>query len=219
MTANGARPDGTTVYSGLRADIVAGELPPGTPLRETALAERFGVSRTPVREALRRLEQDRLLVPGVRGLEVRRVDPEEVVQIYDMRIMLEAEAARQAAAGHRTSDLLRLEGLLARDRELVEPDDAARIRTNLEFHAMLWQATHNPVLIDLLERLSVHLVHAPRSTLSVGGRWNEALGEHADLLRAVRDRDADRAAGIAAAHMNTARSLRLNLLREAAGRA
>lgn len=219
MTANGARPDGTTVYAGLRADIVAGELPAGTPLRETALAERFGVSRTPVREALRRLEQDRLLVPGARGLEVRRIDPEEVVQIYDMRILLEAEAARQAAAAHRTSDLLRLEGLLARDRELVEPDDATRTRTNLEFHAMVWAATHNPVLIDLLERLCVHLVHAPRSTLSVGGRWREALDEHDELLRAVRDRDADRAAGLATAHMNTARSLRLDLLREAAGQA
>lgn len=218
MTSNGSRSDGSTAYARLRADILAGELAPGTPLRETALAERFGVSRTPVREALRRLEQDRLLVPGARGLEVRRIDPEEVVQIYDMRILLEAEVARQAAAAHRTSDLLRLEGLLARDQDLVDPDDVTRMRTNLEFHEALWQATHNPVLVDLLHRLSVHLVHTPRSTLSVDGRWDAALDEHAGLLRAVRGRDADRAAEIATAHMNTARSLRLDLLREAAGR-
>ncbi|AXB42281.1 GntR family transcriptional regulator [Amycolatopsis albispora] len=212
-----SRTDAEAVYHDLRAEILSGGFPPGTPLRETALATRFGVSRTPVREALRRLAQDRLLVAGTRGMEVRTIDAEEVVQIYDMRVLLEAEAAGQAAQARGTTDLLRLEGLLERDRKAVDPDDATRMRTNLEFHAAVWRATHNPVLIDLMERLTGHLVHAPRSTLSVGDRWREALDEHERLIAAIRDRDEAAARSIAAAHMNTARQIRLSLLREAAG--
>ena len=208
--------DAKSVYQKLRDEIAAGALPPGSPLREIPLAERFGVSRTPVREALRRLEQDRLLVPGDRGMVVRAIDPHEVVQVYDMRVLLEAEAAAQAARDRRPADLVRLEGLLARDRALADPDDATRIRTNLEFHAALWQATHNPVLVDLLERLTVHLVHAPRSTLSVGDRWRHALDEHARLLDAVRDHDETTARAVAGEHMATAREIRLRLLRDTA---
>lgn len=209
--------DAKVVYQRLREEIAAGVLAPGSPLREIPLAGRFGVSRTPVREALRRLEQDRLLVPGDRGMVVRAIDPHEVVQVYDMRVLLEAEAAGQAARDRRTADLVRLEGLLDRDRALVDPDDGTRIRTNLEFHAAVWQATHNAVLVDLLERLTVHLVHAPRSTLSVGDRWRHALDEHARLLDAVRDRDEATARTIAGEHMATAREIRLRLLRDAAG--
>ena len=151
--------DAKAVYRQLRDEITGGALPPGSPLREIPLAERFGVSRTPVREALRRLEHDRLLVPGDRGMVVRAIDPHEVIQIYEMRIVLEAEAAGHAARDRRTADLVSLEGLLERDRTLVDPEDSIRIRTNLEFHTAIWRATHNPVLVDLLERLTTHLVH------------------------------------------------------------
>ncbi|AOS65281.1 GntR family transcriptional regulator [Actinoalloteichus hymeniacidonis] len=219
MTTTGGtgRTDAQTVYTGLRDEILAGVLPPGTPLREVNLATRFSVSRTPVREALRRLEQDRLVISQGRGIQVRAVDPQEVVQVYDMRILLEAEAAGQAAQARTVADLLSLEGLLARDRALVDPDDGTRIRTNLEFHAALWQAAHNPVLSDLLGRLNIHLVHVPRSTLSVGDRWSAALDEHERLIEAIRDRDTALARQIGAAHMSTAREIRMALLRDAAG--
>ncbi|WP_225944270.1 FCD domain-containing protein [Actinophytocola algeriensis] len=101
---------------------------------------------------------------------------------------------------------------------MPDPDDATRIRTNLEFHAAIWQATHNPVLVDLLERLTTHLVHAPHSTLSVGDRWQTALAEHARMLEAIRTRDEPMARTLAGDHMNTAREIRLTLLREAATR-
>ena len=208
-----ARPDAQRIYTELRADIAGGALPAGSPLREVALAGRFGVSRTPVREALRRLQHDGLLVPGHRGLQVRRADPREVVQVYDLRILLEAEAAAQAARAHGPADLVRLEGLLARDRALTGPDPA----TNSEFHAAVWSAAHNPVLEDLLHRLMLQAVHVPRSTLSVAGRWAEALGEHAALVEAIRAGDAAAARRLAGDHLRTARELRLHLLREAPG--
>ena len=185
-------------------------------MREITLAERFGVSRTPVREALSRLQQERLLERVSRGLQVPEIEPAQVIQIYDMRIMLEEEAAGQAARARQFTDLMRLEALLERDRQLVDPDDATRITTNLEFHAALWACAHNPVLTDLLERLSTHLVHAPQSTLSVESRWNAALDEHAALISAVERQDVDEARRIARAHMETARQIRLKLLREGA---
>ncbi len=209
------RPDAESIYEELRAEIGAGRLSAGSPVREVAVATRFGVSRTPVREALRRLQHDRLLVPGARGLQVREVDPQEVVQVYDIRILLEAEAAREAARAHTPADLMLLEGLIARDRSLVDPPDQLRAQTNSEFHAAVWQATHNRVLQDLLERLVVHLVRTPHSTLSAPGRWEQALDEHQELLDAVVQGDGDTAARLAAEHMGRAREIRLNLLRTA----
>lgn len=210
----GARVDVNAIYTDLRSDILAGVLPPGTPAREVALAERFGVSRTPVREALRRLEHDRLLVASSRGLVVRSVDPTEVIQVYDVRILLEGEAAREAAEARNAADLLRLESLLERDRSMVDPSDSTRTSTNMEFHESVWAATHNEVLQDLLRRLTVHLVRAPHSTLSAPGRWEQALDEHAALVEAIRRRDADTACSIASEHMSSAREIRLQLLRE-----
>ncbi|GAA1356673.1 GntR family transcriptional regulator [Arthrobacter koreensis] len=211
-----SRKDGESIFLTLRSEILSGLHPPGTPMREVNLAERFGVSRTPVREALSRLQQERLLERVARGLQVPQVDPQQVIQVYDMRILLEEEAAGQAARARRFTDQMRLEALLERDRSLQDPDDQTRIKTNLEFHSAVWACAHNPVLQDLLERLSTHLVHAPHSTLSVGQRWEDALEEHAALVDAIDREDADTARTIARNHMATARALRLQLLREGA---
>lgn len=208
------RHDGDSIYRELRAEILAGALPPATPLREVAISERFGVSRTPVRDALRRLKHDRLLEQGARGLQVHQATAQEAIQVYDVRILLEQEVAGQAAASRDITDVVRLEGLLARDLALVNPDDATRASTNLEFHAAVWAAAHNPVMEDLLQRLSTHLIRTPQSTLSVGDRWQEALAEHSLLVDAISSRDEAKARELARAHMETARTLRLGLLRD-----
>lgn len=208
------RHDGESIFLTLRGEILSGVHPPGTPVRETSLAERFGVSRTPVREALSRLQQERLLERVARGLQVPQIDPQQVIQIYDMRILLEAEAAGQAAKSRQFADLMQLEALLQRDRALEDPDDHTRIVTNLEFHAAVWNCAHNPVLRDLLDRLSTHLIHAPHSTLSVSDRWAESLGEHAALVQAIEAQDSAAASTIARAHMEKARTLRLQLLKQ-----
>lgn len=204
------------VYERLRGEILGGLLPPGTALREVALAERYGVSRTPVREALRRLEHDKLLEAGDRGLRVRQPSHAEVVQVYDARILLEGAAAEQAARTRGEADLAVLDGLLARDLALADPSPARRADTNVEFHEAVWRATHNPVLIDLLQRLNLHLIHTPTTTLTAPGRWEQALAEHEALIAAIRAGDAAAAGDVARGHMRTARDVRLRMWRERA---
>ena len=216
LTDSSERVGGETIFVVLRHEILTGVHPPGTPLREVGLSERFGVSRTPVREALRRLQHERLLERADRGLQVPRIDPQEVIQIYDLRVMLEEDAAGQAAQSRGTADQLRLGALMERDLGLIAPDDQTRVRCNLEFHAAVWSAAHNRVLEDLLERLSTHSIHAPHSTLTVAHRWEDALDEHAALAKAIGERRVEDARNIARQHMETARTLRLQLLREAA---
>lgn len=209
-----AKHDRDSIFSALRDQILRGELTAGTLLREVALGERFGVSRTPVRDALIRLEEAGLILRTGRGLEVRGVDPQAVVQVYDMRILLEEEVAGQAAENRSINDLLKLEALLERDQRIEDRSDGTLIQANLEFHRAVWDAAANPILIDLLQRLDGHLVHAPRSTLSVDGRWEESLVEHAALVDALRSRDREQARAIARRHFEQARTLRLSLLRQ-----
>jgi DNA-binding GntR family transcriptional regulator len=209
-----ARVSSREVYERLRRDILGGRLPAGTALRETALADRYGVSRTPVREALRRLEHDKLLEAGDRGLRVREPSHDEVVQVYDARILLEGAAAEQAARTRGEADLAMLDGLLARDLALSDPSPETRADTNIEFHHAVWRATHNPVLIDLLQRLNLHLIHTPTTTLTAPGRWEQALGEHRALIAAIRDGDVAAAGDVARGHMRAARDVRLRMWRD-----
>lgn len=214
MTPRNDRPQ---VLETLRSEILDGTLEPGAALREVALASRFEVSRTPVRDALSRLEQAGLVVRSGRALVVQGTDPQTVVQICDARTLLEEQIAGDAALHRTVQDVLRLEALLERDRTLEEPDlEDGRLlaRCDLEFHQALWAASHNPVLTELLETLTQRPVDTRRSTLSSSGRWEQALDEHAQMLRVVSDRDDAAARAIARAHSETDRTLRMDILRE-----
>lgn len=199
------------VHAQLKDDLLQGAFQPGDALREVALAERFGVSRTPVREALTRLLHEGLLERCARGLFVKEIDPEQIMQVYDLRILLEGQTAQESASVRTEVDLVRLQALVDRDRALAEPDDATRLATNIEFHRALWRAAHNPVLEDLLERLATHQIHAPSSTLSVGSRWTESLDEHQRIVDHVRERDSAKASELIQKHMSTAKALRLKM--------
>lgn len=206
-----AKMDSETIHAELRAEILHGSHRPGTAFKEVALAGRFGVSRTPVREALGRLAQEGLLERGTRGLQVRDITPEQLMQVYDLRVLLEGQAALEAASARTEMDLIRLEGLVERDRALTDPDGQTRLRTNIDFHSALWSAAHNPILKDLLDRLSTHQIHAPSSTLSIGSRWGESLDEHAEMVRVIRERDGTAAQETMRRHMSEARRIRLSL--------
>jgi DNA-binding GntR family transcriptional regulator len=202
------------VYERLREEIVSGRLASGAPLVEAAVAAHYGTSRTPVREALRRLEQDGLVERGDRGLRVRTRGPEEILEIYEVRILLEAAAARDAAERGGRLDLMRIGH--ARDAmAAADPADRdAMVATNRAFHEEIWASSHNGTLVDLLTRLNSHITRYPATTLTSQGRWAEVLREHAGLVRAIEARDGDAAARIAGDHMAKARDIRLRMYGE-----
>ncbi|WP_431710306.1 GntR family transcriptional regulator [Glutamicibacter uratoxydans] len=206
-----AKLDAQAIHAQLRQQLLRGHFMPGDPLREVALAEEFGVSRTPVREALTRLLHEGMLERRARGLFVREIEPEQIMQVYDLRIMLEGQAASEAAEMRSETDLAKLQGLIDRDRALENPDDVTRLVTNIEFHRTLWKAARNPVLEDILDRLASHHVHIPSSTLSVGNRWEESLNEHQRICDCIRDRDASGARDVVQQHMKTAKAMRLTM--------
>ena len=200
-----------TTYEKLREGIVSGEYPPGTHLVETALAETLGVSRTPIREALSRLQQDGLVERGSRGLQVRQRSSAEILEIFEVRIVLEGTAAKLAAERHTEVDRIRIQAHLANldSNKGAAPDVQAAI--NREFHRSIWYASHNRALIDMLERLSVHMFRYPFTTYEAKGRPETSILEHKELADAIIAHDSERAARLASHHMTVARDIRLEL--------
>ncbi len=206
--ATGARP---TPYELIKNAILAGDLEPDRLLTEVALAQWAGVSRTPIREALRRLEQDGLVVRTAQGNVVRSRSPEEILNIYETRIVLEAQAARVAAERRSDHDLRVMRWALARGQAADVTDSAQLVEANDAFHRAVWNASHNESLVDLLERLALHLARYPSTTLSAPGRWADALTEHAALTDAIERRSGKLAHRLAEEHFAAARDLRLQL--------
>lgn len=198
-------------YEMLKRAILRGELKPGQALVETALATWCQVSRTPIREALTRLEQDGLVDRSDRGLVVRERSPEEIMDVYETRIVLEATVGRVAAERRSPHDLRSLRRLLAMGDEVDGSDPHATVAANQQFHRALWRASHNESLLDLLERLNLHLARYPETTLSYPGRWKTARGEHAAILDAVEARNGDLAHELLLTHFTEARDIRLTL--------
>lgn len=206
-----------SLYHQLLEEVLEGDLRPGEVLVESALGKRFGVSRTPIREALRMLEQDGILERVNRGMRVRQTSPEEVLEIYGVRAILEAAAARDAATRRTDSDLAILDRILRSmsEAETATPREMAAI--NRSFHRAVWQASGNHTLADLLERLAVHLRRYPATTYLRVGRWEQALDEHRLLLAAIKEGNSDTAAEVAENHMQAARDVRLDMIRDGAG--
>jgi len=203
----------TSLYGRLRAAILDGEFRPGAVLTEVALAAAYGVSRTPVREALRRLEQDGIIKRDGRQLTVRLTTPEEVLEIYDCRIVLEGMAAEWAARMRTDYDLALMGRALDRMANLRQDAMPSEMTSaNHVFHDSLWKASHNSTLFDLLERLGVHIRRYPEPTVSQPGRWEEVVREHKAILDAIRERDAEQARQRSIEHMTAARNLRLAMI-------
>lgn len=198
-------------YERLKRAILAGEIRPGEPLTELVLADWYKISRTPIREALTRLEQDGLVTRGDRGLIVRESSPGEILDLYETRIVLESKAASVAADRRTSNDLIAMRRGAERSDRLDTEDGAALAQTNREFHRTVWRASHNESLIDLLERLDMHLGRYPATTLTYPGRRSSAHRQHIGLINAIERRDCEAAARVATEHFTDARAIRLQL--------
>ena len=198
-------------YELLRADVVSGTLTPGQRLSEASLSREYGVSRSPVREALASLERDGLIERIGMVARVRERTAEEMLDIYQVRIYLEGAIAHDAAQRRNAIDVRRLKAAHEAGADIDVNDPKALLAANRVLHDALAAASHNATLVDLQRRLNAQIATLPAKTLGFPGRWQEAHKEHGKIVKAVEDQDVDTAHATAESHMARARDIRLLL--------
>ncbi len=199
------------VYQLILNAIDGGELPGGARLIETELAERFGVSRTPVREALKRLEAQGVAAAQGRRLVVASLDHDQLGELYEVRGVVEGLAARLAARHAAPEEIAVLRGMVEADRALAgRPRELAQ--ANKRFHRQLHRASHNRYLDQMLQGMRRSLALLSTTSLSVPGRGAESVAEHDAIVRAIEARDEDAAEAAARRHISNAYVSRLKVI-------
>jgi DNA-binding GntR family transcriptional regulator len=188
---------GGIITDTLREMIARGELAPGTLLRQRQLAQEFNVSPTPVREALRRLESEGLVISEVhRGSRVATVDLDEQEENLRVLAALESLAVSLASEKIVESDLDEIRALELRFAECAEGDPALK-ELNWAFHFRIYECARSPLLLSLMRLLWLAFPRGPQDWRPHG----ESIEQHAELVAALATRDADRAASIIEKHV------------------
>lgn len=197
-------------YSLILEAIDEGIYKPGARMVESELAERLGVSRTPIREALQRLETQRLLIREGRSLIVASLDHNQLAELYAVRAELEGLAARLAAQHAAPEEVRVLREMVEEDHKLIG-DPAALSRANRRFHKQIHLASHNRYLVEQLDLVHRTMALLATTSLAVEGRSQTAVGEHDAIVQAIEARDGDAADTALRAHISRAFETRLRL--------
>ena len=202
------KPQNTDAYSMILEAIDLGVYRPGDRLVESELAERFGVSRTPIREALQRLETQSLLARDGRSLIVASLDHNQMAELYVVRRELEGLAARLAAQ-HATPEEVRiLREMVEQDNKLVD-DPPALSRANRRFHKQIHLASHNRYLVQQLDLVHRTMALMATTSLAAQGRGAIAQSEHDAIVEAIEDKNEEAAYQALCDHISVAFMTRL----------
>ncbi|MFP9230382.1 GntR family transcriptional regulator [Pectobacterium cacticida] len=193
--------------------IEKGELLPGERLQETRLAKQFGLSRTPIREALHRLETLGLVEPGPqRGLMIAQISYERLRQLFAVREGLERLAMELAVASASAEELALLQDMVEVEKTLT---DSRQLHDhNRLFHRQIYRATHNPYLNEMLENLRIHLSLLRGTTYESMSRVEEARREHGAIVDALVRRDKAAAQDAACQHVRNGYRARLSMFNQ-----
>lgn len=211
---NGA-PSGMTLaeeaYARINQMLLEGEIPPNGLVREADLVRRLGLTRTPIREALVRLQAEGVLqaIPSG-GYLVVEIDVDDLREVYDVRAVLESHAARLAAQRRTRTDIAQLEDLFEEmERAISAGDEALLAQLNSRFHETIAIASRNTYLQSMLGNIRNVFERYRRRAVNDPGRRTHSHDEHRDLIDAIRAGDADRAAEIIDRHVRRALDFRL----------
>lgn len=205
------------IQASLREAIASGVLPAGLRLREVPLAEHFGCSTTPVREALRRLEHEGLVrVYPRRGAEVNSVSTAEVSHLYETRLVLECYAIRRAAERRPSAADLAGARKMLEEQQLSLQNKSADAPLDADFHREITALAGNPMIAELVDRTTrqIEAVQARTDSVVAGGREHAAKA-HAAILAAVAKGQADRAESLMRQHLDWASKAVMAVLAEA----
>ena len=202
------RPAPKDAYAMILEAIDVGVFRPGDRLVESELADRFGVSRTPIREALQRLETQSLLSRDGRSLIVASLDHNQMAELYVVRRELEGLAA-SLAAQHATAEEVRiLREMVEADNQLVD-DPPALARANRRFHKQVHLASHNRYLVQQLDLVYRTMALMATTSLAAAGRTRIAQHEHDTIVDAIERKDAPAAGEALREHISVAFMTRL----------
>ncbi|TQJ29984.1 GntR family transcriptional regulator [Microbacterium sp. SLBN-146] len=204
------------VYEKLRTAIIDQTFAAGEPLREAALTERFGVSKTPIREALVRLEQDGLVeIAPYRGARAKKYSPSDLHEIYAAREILEAECVRRAARSKDPVVVGKLRENIAASRAALVKDDLDGAADALdEFDEVLFAGLENSLLEDIQRRLGAHLRRVGQVGRSAE-RFSVSIDEHERIVDAIAAGSAAKADALLRAHLRSVLETQLAVLEEA----
>ncbi len=185
---------GQHVYESLKQAIVKGDMPPGRRIVESRVAEALGISRTPVREAIHKLEREALLHRSpAGGFYVAGLTRADVEETFGIRSVLESYAARLAALKHRREELEPLEEKIrAYQAGLEKKDTEALLRINTEFHDLLYALSRSPRLIAMINNLRDQIYRFRQVILKVEEMAKTSNEDHRLMLSFIRKREADR---------------------------
>jgi len=204
------KPPTTDAYALLLEAIDVGIFKPGDRLVESDLAERFGVSRTPIREALQRLETQSMLTRDGRSLIVASLDYNQLAELYVVRAELEGLAAQLAARHATPEEVGVLRDMVEEDRALLgQPTELAR--ANRRFHKQIHLASHNRFLVQQLDLVHRSMALLATTSLAAEGRDADALREHDAIVSAIEARDGEASAAALREHISKAFVTRLKL--------
>jgi DNA-binding GntR family transcriptional regulator len=198
-------------YTLILEAIDAGLYKPGDRLVESELAERLGVSRTPVREALQRLETQSMLTRDGRSLIVASLDHTQLSELYVVRTELEGLAARLAARHASDEEIRVLKAMAADDYRLLGGDPRALSRANKRFHRQIHLASHNRFLIQQLDLVHRSMALMATTSFAAEGRDEVALAEHDAIVAAIEGRDGEAAYQALKNHISKAFETRLRV--------
>ncbi len=207
MQINEYQPLRDIVFQKLRNSILSGDLEPGERLMETQLGEKLGVSRTPIREAIRKLELEGLVVMIPRkGAQVAPFTKKDIADVLEVRAALEALAASLACTRTDERDLLKLQLVITEYEYAVKENDiAAMIQKDVEFHDIIFNSTKNERLIQMSQNMQEQVQRYRVAYLRGAEEGARVLQEHREILKAIKDNKEEEAARLAEAHINTQR--------------
>ncbi len=194
------------VCESLRNAIKSGVLAPGERLMEVQLADELGISRTPIREAIRKLEQEGyvIMLPR-RGTYVSSVSVHDVQEIFEIRSALESLSIGLAARRIESDELDQLQQLLALTEKYIKLGDIDNIvKTDIEFHGLLYSVSRNERLGIIINNLKEQLARFRKQSMSYPGRLKDTLDEHREMVEAIANGDVEAARDAAERHMERA---------------
>lgn len=194
------------VFDELERDILSGAYERGEILTEIKLSERMGVSRTPIREALRRLAQERIIELTTKGIKVIGINQGDIADICEIRLRLEGLAARWAAERATDEEILELKKHLELQEFYTSKGDAESLKnTDTQFHQTIYALCGSPTMRDTLEPLHRKLLKYRRVSYTSTNRAQHSLDEHRAIFEAIANHDGDQAEKLTLLHVQNAR--------------